>query len=268
MAILVTCPGCMSRFSVDDKFAGKSGPCPKCKKTITIPTKAEEVVIHAPEASGPKDSTGKLVLKPIKRREFRVSGRSMVAWGLGTLAAMGLALAMRWGVTLPWPAWLAIAFALAIPLVMAGYEFLRDDELAGYTGRELWQRTLICAVAFAATWGMYGFLSWYFENKSLADSSVLQMAIYVAAMVALGTAVSVGAFELEMGQSMLHYLFYLVITFLLAWIAGLPISEAFPGKKPSSAPAPVAPIEHPAASGEGANGDGAAMAPAAAGNGP
>jgi hypothetical protein len=87
-------------------------------------------------------------------------------------------------------------------------------------------------------------------------------------MVALGTAVSVGAFELEMGQSMLHYLFYLVITFLLAWIAGLPISEAFPGKKPSSAPAPVAPIEHPAASGEGANGDGAAMAPAAAGNGP
>ena len=34
MAIDVTCPSCHTRFQVSDKFAGKSGPCPKCKNTI------------------------------------------------------------------------------------------------------------------------------------------------------------------------------------------------------------------------------------------
>ncbi|MEC8508925.1 MAG: MJ0042-type zinc finger domain-containing protein, partial [Planctomycetota bacterium] len=34
MSIRVTCPGCHARFNVSDQFAGKSGPCPKCKKTI------------------------------------------------------------------------------------------------------------------------------------------------------------------------------------------------------------------------------------------
>ena len=51
MPINVTCPGCLKRFSVADKFAGKKGPCPKCKKIITIPKKEDEVVIHAPEHS-------------------------------------------------------------------------------------------------------------------------------------------------------------------------------------------------------------------------
>src|SRR6187401_2984774 len=60
MAIDVTCASCKTRFQVSDKFAGKQGPCPKCKKIITVPTKKDEVVIHVPE-SGPKDSKGVLV---------------------------------------------------------------------------------------------------------------------------------------------------------------------------------------------------------------
>src|SRR6476661_3159539 len=30
MAIAVVCPSCHARFQVQDKFAGKEGPCPKC----------------------------------------------------------------------------------------------------------------------------------------------------------------------------------------------------------------------------------------------
>src|SRR5262245_6594726 len=37
MPILVTCPGCKAQFNVGEKFAGKQGPCPKCKALITIP---------------------------------------------------------------------------------------------------------------------------------------------------------------------------------------------------------------------------------------
>ena len=50
MAILVVCPGCTSRFTVSDQFAGRTGPCPKCKKPITVPTpEAQKVTIHEPE---------------------------------------------------------------------------------------------------------------------------------------------------------------------------------------------------------------------------
>jgi hypothetical protein len=73
MAIDVTCASCKTRFQVSDKFAGKQGPCPKCKKIITVPTKKDEVVIHAPEGSGPKDSKGQLVLKPLTRKETRLT---------------------------------------------------------------------------------------------------------------------------------------------------------------------------------------------------
>jgi len=72
MAIDVTCASCKTRFQVSDKFAGKQGPCPKCKTIITVPSKKDEVVIHVPE-SGPKDSKGQLVLKPIARKETRLT---------------------------------------------------------------------------------------------------------------------------------------------------------------------------------------------------
>ena len=56
MSILVVCPGCHKSFNVDDKHAGKTGACPKCKAKITVPTKEAEVTVHAPTefaAGGP-----------------------------------------------------------------------------------------------------------------------------------------------------------------------------------------------------------------------
>ena len=76
MAILVVCPTCKSRFQVSEKFAGKQGPCPKCKAVITIPRVEDEVKIHAPEeyAGGgsvaAKDASGRAVLKPISRQKM------------------------------------------------------------------------------------------------------------------------------------------------------------------------------------------------------
>lgn len=49
MAILVTCPSCKRNFQVSDQFAGKQGPCPKCKTVIRIP-KANAVAADAPKA--------------------------------------------------------------------------------------------------------------------------------------------------------------------------------------------------------------------------
>src|SRR5688500_18302248 len=79
MAIDVTCAACKTRFQVSEKFAGKSGPCPKCKATIKIPDKKDEVVIHAPEEAGMKTKTGQPIFKPILRKEVRLSTLQIVA---------------------------------------------------------------------------------------------------------------------------------------------------------------------------------------------
>ena len=73
MPIQVTCPGCLKRFSVADKFAGQKGPCPKCKQIITIPKKEDEVVIHAPDHSeaGAVGASGRNVLKTFKRKDTK-----------------------------------------------------------------------------------------------------------------------------------------------------------------------------------------------------
>src|SRR4051794_24230432 len=95
MAIDVTCPSCHTRFQVSEKFAGKSGPCPKCKSTIKIPEKKDEVVIHAPEVSGPKDSMGQAVLKPIARKEVRLQTPQIVAIVGAVVMVLIVALLLR-----------------------------------------------------------------------------------------------------------------------------------------------------------------------------
>ena len=57
MPIAVVCSSCKARFQVSEKFAGKQGPCPKCKSIITIPKVEEQVQIHAPEEAA-KVATG------------------------------------------------------------------------------------------------------------------------------------------------------------------------------------------------------------------
>ena len=103
----------------------------------------------------------------------------------------------------------------------------KDDELGGYIGKERLIRLGICAGVFALTWGLYWLLARYFGNQTLAQVDVFQMAIFIGLMFAVGVAVSVGACELEVGQSFLHYAIYFVATFLLALLAGFPLAEPF-----------------------------------------
>src|SRR5262249_8192152 len=170
MAIDVTCPSCHTRFQVSDKFAGKSGPCPKCKKTIKVPEKKDEVVIHAPEVSGPKDSAGRAVLKPLTRKEVLLSA-PVIAGIVGAvllvlLAAFGLRLTYHGKV--PWQIMSLGAVLLGPTLAFAGYTFLRDDELDPFRGREVLLRSLACGLAFAAIWGAYWFVfAYWYDFKPL-----------------------------------------------------------------------------------------------------
>ncbi len=242
MSIQVTCPGCLKRFQVNDKFAGKTGPCPSCSKPITIPSKSEEVVIHSPENDGPKDSKGRPVFKPIKREETKVTLPMALAAGGISLISLVVALAVRFTSEQPPTGVLVLGTVLlAPPLVLLGYWFLRDDELDGYRGKELIARTAILSVIFMVTWGIYAVLPKYVGSyQSLAEIDMLSLAIVVPIMIALGTVASVLTMELEGLQGALHYLLYFAVTLVLALIMGTEIAQPFAKETAKTRPTPPA----------------------------
>ena len=129
MPIAVTCPKCLTRFSVSEKFAGKKGPCPKCKSELTVPELSEQVVIHAPADAAPKDSKGVSVLKPINRQDEKIGRGLIIGSVAGVLAALAAAIGVRLAGGVPWPVLALAAVVVAPPLVRLGYAITRDAEL-------------------------------------------------------------------------------------------------------------------------------------------
>lgn len=241
MAISVTCPGCLKRFTVSDQFAGRTGPCPKCQKPIKIPDKSEEIVIHAPEDAGPKDSAGKAILNPLRRKEVKLGMPVILGASLGSFSVLAIAFGLGLSGSEPPTVLLAIASVLlAAPLVILGYWFLQSDELEGFTGSQLFARCGIVSVVFAALWAVYAFVPAYvLGHESMADYGGLEMVIIIPIMIALGTLASVLALELEVTQGVLHYMLYLAVTFLLAWLAGTHLASPLGGSEGSNSPPPA-----------------------------
>jgi len=221
MPINVVCPGCKKRFAVSDKFAGKKGPCPKCKTIIQVPEKGEEVVIHAPEDFGPKDSKGRAVLKPIARKETKVSP---VVTGV-IVVSIVVVLVVAWMFRSPEgevPTILLIvgAFGLAPPLAWAGYAFLRDDEFEPFQGRELWVRVGACSLVYALLWGLIPLIAGY--GLRLEELELIHMAFIAPVLIGLGAFTAYVSLDFDFGMGALHYGLYLTVTVLLRLILGLP----------------------------------------------
>lgn len=230
MPIQVTCRHCLKRFQVSDKFAGKTGPCPNCKKPIEIPGLDEQVVIHAPRDDSPKDSTGASVLKPIKRKETDVTRKGLILSIGSVVAVFAFALVFRFtgqdGVAPLW-AQLVGLVALAPPLVWAGYTFLYDQEREPYVGPELRNRVLICSAIFAVLWCVYAFVPAYvLELDQVKDMSWMTFGITLCIMIALGALASAGTFELEYFNGVIHAGMYFVAIILLALASGVTLAGA------------------------------------------
>lgn len=220
MAINVTCPGCHKRFTVSDKFAGQKGPCPSCKTVIQIPAKSDEVVVHAPEQFGPKDSAGRAVLKPIFRQETRFSVVTAVAIGVSIITVLVVALLLRSyeGQVPTWILGLG-AVLLGPPLAYAGYSFLRDDELEPFPRNALLLRSLICGLLYAGIWGLYAAGVQFFNDGEPLE--IFQLAFASVAMALLGAGAAFVSYDFEFGTGIIHYALYLVVTVLLRLIMGM-----------------------------------------------
>ncbi len=216
MPIQVVCPGCHTRFSVSEKFAGQTGPCPKCKAKIRVPDKSEEVKVHAPEefAGGGRSATGELVTKPIARTDVEFNPVAAVGVGAGVIVltwVLGRADLFE-------PLWAQALGLLVVspPLVLAGYCFLHDDELEPYRGVSLHARAGACAVAYVALWGLYGYLA-----PRVLTGELWNWVFLAPPFMILGGLAALAALDLEFSNGLFLYAFYLLVTVLLRKVGGL-----------------------------------------------
>ena len=220
MPILVVCQKCRTRFQVNEKFAGQTGPCPKCKAPIRIPSPDEEVKVHAPTEfeSGGRSVSGKLVTKPVSRKDTKLE--PVVAAGIG--AAVLTVLAVTWvagrsELFANQPIAVLIGLLLVSPpLVVAGYSFLRDDELEPYQGTALYLRTAICAAAYVGLWLVFGYV-----GPRVLTGELWSWLFVAPPFVATGALVALACLDLDFGNGVFHYGFYLLVTIMLRGIGGM-----------------------------------------------
>jgi hypothetical protein len=220
MSIAVTCPGCLKRFQVNDKYAGKSGPCPSCKKIIKVPAKTEEVVVHAPEEfeSGGRSTTGKLVLKPIQREETKITPVTIAVIAAAVaLIFIGAFVSGRMDLFQKNIILSAIGLLLiSPPTALAGYTFLRNNDLEPHRGMELYLRLLACGIAYVVLWGVF-----YYAFGRVQPDAIWTWGILATPFLLAGTAAAWIGLEIEPGNAFMHYAFYLIVTIIFRWCAGL-----------------------------------------------
>ncbi len=220
MSILVVCPGCHKSFRVDDKFAGKSGPCPKCKHKIAVPDLQEDVQVHAPTdfESGGRSTTGKLVTKPVSRQEVRLTPVGMAAMAAVALTILGVTWAAG-GLIQSDPAVRIAGLLLISPVfVLAAYWFLRNEDLEPYQGVSLYIRAAICGTVYAALWGVYSYVAGMVLGP---EPELWQWFFIVPPLLGVGGLISLVSLDLDYGNGFFHYVFYVLITVVLGWIAGM-----------------------------------------------
>jgi hypothetical protein len=221
MSIRVTCGHCHTRFNVSEKFAGKEGPCPKCKKMIRVPAKEEEVVIAAPD-TGVKDSKGRSIVKPIRRAETKLSQVQLTIIGVcvvGFLLAALMLRVMTGGAPDKFPVWLLgmAALLIAPPIIYVAYQMLRDTDLGTFDNNELRNRVLICTAIYSLLWlGL--FIGKYVFNDNWELGSWLTGMI---PMLALGATAGMLLFDMEFLLGLVHYGMYVGICLIGRWIAGI-----------------------------------------------
>lgn len=219
MPIHVVCSGCKTSFTVNDKFAGKKGPCPKCKTQITIPEKGEEIVIHAPEpVKG--DPKSRVIFTPLRRSETKFNRVWAIVIGVLVVGIIAAAFALRtYDGEVPALILAVGAVLLGPPLAWGGYTFLRNDELEPYRGRDLLLRATIAGVLYAAIWGAYAAIPWVLDTQL----ELYVLVFIVPPLIALGGFIALACFDLEFGNGVIHYSMYVIITILLCLIMGVEV---------------------------------------------
>ncbi|MDO5310116.1 MAG: hypothetical protein Q4G03_11595 [Planctomycetia bacterium] len=206
MAIQVICPGCMTSFEVDDRFAGMKGPCPKCGHIIEIPK--ERVIIHAPDTIISDGKTQKVPghdARPIKQKLFVFTLPQLFA-GLGiALGALLLAFltSLAHSYALSSIVGALGVFAIAFPIAELGYMLIRDpNDLEMFLGGERHRRSLFAALVFGASWILFEIF------VAFLGGSGWTACLYLIPIAAVGAFGALIFFDCNFGNALLVYLIF------------------------------------------------------------
>lgn len=228
MAIQVTCGNCLTRFTVSDKFAGQKGPCPKCKSIITIPSASEQVVIHERE-TGPKDTGGRPVLRPVFRQETPITGIHWTIAGCFAVTMLAVAIVARSLYTMetfPWWAMVFGALMCSFPIALVGYIVLRNPEAAGFGGQELWLRVAVVALGFTLLWILSPVMAYAFADP-VDKPSYLSQSVALVILVLAGAGISLLSLEFDYLTGIVQATCYVVLCIVMRLIAGLSAISGF-----------------------------------------
>ena len=220
MSIIVVCPGCLKSFKVSDKFAGRTGPCPNCKRTLKVPEKSEEVKVHAPEAfaGGGRSAGGKLITEPVAFRPAKLDPVKATLIVAGVLVVLAMTwLGGRLG-TLREPAGhdrrLAGGFAGAGPGGLPGPAQRRIGTIPRPGTVPAFGPLRL---GYVALWGLFALLA----ARGVIFGELWIWLFVMPPFALAGGLFAMAALDLEFGDAVFHYGFYLVATLLLRWAAGM-----------------------------------------------
>jgi len=205
MLVNVVCPGCLKRFRVSARFAGKKGPCPKCGTTMLIPV---DVIEIRKEKNSPIQRQD-LVFEPIqiKYSALGVLGILLLTFLFGCIPMYDTLRAVLGILGL---------CAVAFPLALFGYHVLRDrDELFSFSGEELYRRVGIVSAGYILLWlGFESFLA-------AIRAEVIISCLYFAAFAVLATLLVCPILEFKLPDAFLHYCTFAFAVIFLRFLLGL-----------------------------------------------
>ena len=221
MAISVVCPTCQARFNVSDKFAGQTGPCPKCKSPIKIPKAYGDVTIHDPTTPAASPQARHMPTSPIVFEEESFSRITLTLLFAASILLMlaaytsGKLFEVKSGqIEIPIILQAVTAIFVAISCAKVGYTVMRDKELEPYRGRQLAVRVLVCSVIYASLWFVRGMIG-------IENPEIWQWLFLAPVFLFAGGFTAVVSFDLDWGVAVSHYTLYVALIALVRYLAGL-----------------------------------------------
>lgn len=214
MAIHVICPGCMARFEVSDRFAGKKGPCPKCGHLIEIPK--ENLVVHAPDEmmiDGKKVKNPDFI-RPIEQKTFSFTGRAILVNLVTVAVVLTVATVFHFIHFAPLAAAVGVLLSLAVafPLVKYGYMTFRDpDDLEIFLGGQLSKKSAVGAIGFVVFWILFEILLWFMNPGALAF-------LYLIPVALLASFVPIVLFDMKFSDALAIVVLFALAVILLRGI--------------------------------------------------
>lgn len=223
MAIDVICSGCLKQFQVSDQFAGRSGPCPKCKTIISIPKLEDQLVIEEP-THRPGSPGAHTKINGIRRRRGFFQRFEIITLCSLFASAGIVAIVIRILQTDPisrLDSTTGTLFVLGLILLSLGssalgYGVLKDSEIKAFARRTTIFRSIMTATVYCIIAAGFIGTTLLFSHE---DPRNLILAVVAIACFSIASFAPMAFFEMELMQGALHVAIMICMTSLFCLLA-------------------------------------------------